>query len=143
MGHFIAIDPGSKKCGLVLVDVDQGIVLEGRVLKSSLVVNLINRWKREMLVEGILLGNGTTSLNWQKLLEGISSVEIVEERGTTLLARQRYWEIWPPTGWRQLLPEGLILPPDELDAVAALLLIESHFKKRFSWQGTPNFKISP
>ena len=48
-----------------------------------------------------------------------SPVQQVDEYGTTLRARQRYWELWPPRGLQRLLPRGLLIPPEELDAIAA------------------------
>ncbi len=137
------MDPGSHKCGLVLVDLDQGIVLDGKVSPSSGVVDLINDWIQKNLVQEIFLGNGTSSLRWQKLLLDILPLKLVEEQGTTLLARQRYWEIWPPSGWRKYMPRDLVLPPHDLDAIAALLLVETYLQRKFFWPGEPNFKISP
>ena len=141
MRGFISIDPGLNKCGLVLVDLDQGIVIDGRVVKKSEVLKLIIDWEMQFSIEGIVLGNGTGSKYWQKFLINISPIEIVEERGTTLRARDRYWELWPPKGWRRFLPRGLILPPDHLDAIAALILLEDHFQRRFDWMDRPDFRI--
>ena len=52
---------------------------------------------------------------------------MVPEAGTTLAARQRYWELEPPRGWRRLLPKGLRVPPRDIDDVVAQLLLERHF----------------
>ncbi len=143
MKHFIAIDPGTKKCGIVLVDIDQGIVRDGLVVAVDSVVELIQQWQKDQFIIGILLGNGTNSSTLKEALVNLSSVEMVEERGTTLLARKRFWKLWPPTGWRKFIPIGLRLPSVELDAIAALLILEIHFKKEFLWPGSPNFKILP
>ena len=51
------------------------------------------------------------------------------EAGTTLAARQRYWQLEPPRGWRRLLPEGLRLPPRDIDDVVAQLLLERHLQR--------------
>jgi hypothetical protein len=48
----------------------------------------------------------------------------VDERGTTLEARRRYWQLFPPRGWRRLLPQGLRQPPRDWDDVVAQLLLE-------------------
>ncbi len=143
MSLLTAIDPGRNKCGLVLVDLDKELVIEGKIVRSESVIDLINQWKKTTGVERTLLGNGTTSSVFSARLKGILCVELVEEKGTTLLARERFWEIWPPSGWRSWLPRGLIVPPYDLDAVAALLLIESYLGKKFSWSGLPNFKTVP
>ncbi|MFZ9462320.1 MAG: resolvase, partial [Vulcanococcus sp.] len=53
-------------------------------------------------------------------------VLLVPEAGTTLAARNRYWELEPARGWRRLLPRGLRLPPRDVDDVVAQLLLERH-----------------
>ncbi|MCX7925925.1 MAG: hypothetical protein N2554_08965 [Fimbriimonadales bacterium] len=49
--------------------------------------------------------------------------ELVEERDTTLQARELYFRYHPPRGWRRLLPKGMRLPPEPYDDYAALALI--------------------
>ena len=46
------------------------------------------------------------------------------ERGSTLAARERYWQLFPPRGWRRCLPKGLRQPPRPWDDVVAQLLLE-------------------
>jgi hypothetical protein len=50
----------------------------------------------------------------------------VNEHGSTLAARQRYWELYPPGLWTRLWPPGLRLPPRDIDDVVAQLLVERH-----------------
>lgn len=49
--------------------------------------------------------------------------ELVEERDTTLRARELYFRYHPPRGWRRLLPKGMRIPPEPYDDYAALALI--------------------
>jgi len=49
---------------------------------------------------------------------------MIEEGGTTLAARRRYWQLVPATGWRRWLPQGLRQPPKDWDDVVAQVLIE-------------------
>ena len=142
MRRIIAIDPGSRKCGLLLADLQKELVLDGRVVDESAVIDLIITWKSQGDLDGILLGNGTTSQYWLAMLKDLAPIQIVEERGTTLRARERYWELWPPEIWCRWLPRGLMKPPYDLDAVAALVLLEDHLCKKFQWRGSKNFKIS-
>ena len=143
MRMFIAIDPGNKKCGLLLADIDKGLVLDGRVVAHFAVIESIKHWESEGHLDGILLGNGTSSKSWYKKLKGLAPIQIVQERGTTLRARSRYWELWPPGIFLRLLPRGLILPSQCLDAVAALVLLEDHLNQKLHWPGPPSFKILP
>ncbi|MCX7994079.1 MAG: hypothetical protein N2651_10490 [Fimbriimonadales bacterium] len=49
--------------------------------------------------------------------------EAVEERNTTLQARELYFLYHPPRGWRRLLPKGMRIPPEPYDDYAALAII--------------------
>ena len=143
MGRLVAIDPGSKKCGLVLTDPDEAIVLDGRVVSVEAVLEVILHWHKESPLDGIYLGNGTTSNHWHKLLPSFLPIELVEERGSTIRARERYWQLWPPRSWRRWVPKGLLMPSQPLDAVAALVLLEDHLGQKFTWPGPPSFKTLP
>ena len=144
MTHLVGLDPGRAKCGLVLVDPDQRLVLDGLVLPTSSVIDQLMTWSTRGGLGLILLGNGTSSKEWEPALRLLTSVEVVEERGTTLRARERYWQLWPVQGWRQLLPRGMRVPPGELDALAALVMVEDHLGHRCRWpQPRPDFKSVP
>jgi len=144
MTHLVGLDPGRAKCGLVLVAPEQRLVLEGVVLPVSRVIDQLTIWSKQGGVKLILLGNGTSSEQWQPSLRRLASVEVVEEQGTTLRARERYWQLWPARGWRKLLPRGMRVPPGDLDAVAALVMVEDHLGSPCRWpQPRPTFKSVP
>ena len=144
MNHLVGVDPGRAKCGLVLVDPEERLVLEGVVLPVSRVIDQLTTWSTQGGVDLILLGNGTSSEQWQPSLRRLASVKLVEEQGTTLRARERYWQLWPAGGWRKLLPCGMRVPPGDLDAVAALVMVEDHLGSRCRWpQPRPSFKSVP
>ncbi len=141
MSRFVAIDPGSRKCGVLLADVRNLTVIDGRVLDRSNAIKLIIQWNNEFPIDRIILGNGTSSKVWNRLLINLPSVHLVEEYGTTLRARERYWELWPPAWWLAWIPKGFFLPPEPLDAVAALILLEDYLNQKFCWPGNKEFKI--
>ncbi len=145
MKKVIAIDPGHKKCGLLLADLETSIAVDGKISINASVINLIKAWRDKYSVELILLGNGTTSKYWySKLLSAeIYPVQFVDERMTTLRARERYLELFPPAGLLKLLPKGLILPPKYLDVIVALILIEDYFKIKLRWSKSIELKICP
>ncbi len=140
MSLLIAVDPGKDKCGLVLSDPDEGYVLEGMNVISSKVVDQIITWKAKITLQGIVLGNGTTSSDWYKLLSQIAPVIVVKEEGSTLRARERYWELWPPVAWLTWMPRGLMVPTHDLDVIAALVLLEDHLQKKLLWVGPAPFR---
>tara|TARA_Y100001968_G_C19181306_1_gene630559 strand:- start:109 stop:534 length:426 start_codon:yes stop_codon:yes gene_type:complete len=141
MTCLIGIDPGKDKCGLVLVDVNNLCVLDGQVVLSKQMINLIIKWQKSSHIDQIILGNGTTSKYWEPLLSEFAFVNVIDEQGTSLKARKRYWELWPPSKLIAILPRGLILPRDNLDAVAALILVEDYLGQKLSWTGSYEFRI--
>ena len=145
MKKVIAIDPGHKKCGLLLADLDCSLAIDGKISINSSVVNLINYWRENHSVELILLGNGTTSKYWysELLAANISPIQLVDERMTTLRARERYLEIFPPEFFAKFIPKGLIFPPKNLDVIVALILIEDYFQMKLRWSKSIELKIWP
>ena len=141
MSKVISVDPGRIKCGLLLADLDQKVVLEAKVTHHSVVVDLIREWLAEGDVTRIVLGNGTTSKSWQILLRDFAPIVLVDERGSTFRSRNRYWELWPPNILWKWCPRSLMFPPKNLDAVAALVLLEDYEQQKFSWQASKDFKI--
>lgn len=127
-GDWLAgLDPGRSKCGLALANRRQQRVTAAAVLPPDAARELLQRWQQLGLVR-VLLGNGTHSRAWQRQLQQLGLVaELVDEHGTTLAARRRYWQLYPARGWRRLLPEGLRLPPRDIDDVVAQLLLERHW----------------
>ena len=128
-GGLAAIDPGRSKCGLALADAATAEVVEAGILPPNACLRQIQAWSQAGRCRTVLLGNGTGSGPWRRLLaEHPLTVIVVPEAGTTLAARQRFWQLEPPRGWRRLLPEGLRLPPRDLDDVVAQLLLERHLQ---------------
>jgi RNase H-fold protein (predicted Holliday junction resolvase) len=122
-GGLAALDPGRSKCGLALAQAGQ---VTAAVLPPAAALEQLGRWHGQGL-QRVLLGNGTGSGSWRRQLQQLGlELELVDERGTTLAARERYWQLEPPRGWRRLLPAGLRPPPRDLDDVVAQLLLERH-----------------
>ena len=89
MSHLVGLDPGRAKCGLVLVDPEQRLVIDGVVLPPSRVISQLKSWSKQEGLGLILLGNGSSSEEWDPALQRLASVEMVEERGTNLRGRGR------------------------------------------------------
>mgnify|MGYP002631980408 FL=1 len=125
-GPLAALDPGRCKCGLVRCDPARQQVLAALILEPEQAFAQLRAWQAEGAVAGVVLGDGTGSRHWRQRLAPLLPVQLVDERRTTLEARQRYWQLFPPRGWRRLLPEGLRQPPRPWDDVVAQLLLERH-----------------
>ena len=135
MSRVVSLDPGRSKCGLILVDCNRLSVIEGHVLATEAVPGTLLRWRTVAPIDRLVMGNGTASDSLKRQLPADLPVKVVDERGSTLRARKRYWQLWPPRGWRRFIPQGLLLPPTELDAVAALVILESELGQQLVWPG--------
>ncbi|NBQ19477.1 MAG: resolvase [Synechococcaceae bacterium WB5_2A_257] len=113
-GHWIGLDPGRSKCGLVRTDIS------GQQVQDLLVCTPQESWD--------WLQHWCHSCSVDALPE--LKVVLQPEAGSTLAARGRYWQLFPPRNLWKLLPEGLRLPPRPLDDLAALLLLEAHLGHR-------------
>lgn len=128
--RFIGIDPGMLKCGYALVSFSGGkLALE--VIPTT---ELTSRMQRDIdigPIKMICVGNATTS---EKLVRLITvkwpnvPLTVVDERNTTLEARRLYYEDHPPRGLMRLVPRGLLVPKEPLDAYAALLIVRRYLK---------------
>lgn len=123
-GGWGALDPGRSKCGLVRSDANQEKVIQALIEPAATCLEQLGQWRNEGL-EGVVLGDGTGSSDWPDRLRQLGmAVVMVDERGSTLAARQRYWELIPARHWQRLLPHGLRVPPRAIDDVVAQLLLE-------------------
>ena len=127
MKPLAAIDPGRSKCGLVFSDPAATQIVVAGVLAPEACLEQIQRWRQQTGGTTVVLGDGTGSRHWQTCLKQQQlTVILVPESGSTLAARRRYWQLEPARGWRRLLPEGMRLPPRDVDDVVAQLLLERH-----------------
>ena len=95
MSFWAGLDPGRCKCGLVLVDLDHCTVREGCIVPPEAVRAVLENWHNTAGLDGIVLGDGTTSRRWLQDLSNLAPMHEVDERDSTLQARQRYWDRGP------------------------------------------------
>jgi RNase H-fold protein (predicted Holliday junction resolvase) len=129
-GAVAALDPGSAKCGLVLSDGERRRIVRALVMPPEQAWQQLEAWGHQPGLAAVVIGDGTGAGRWCERLAGRWPVVVQPERGTTLAARRRYWQLLPARGWRRCLPEGLRLPPRDWDDVVAQLLLER-------WLGRP------
>ncbi|MFY7696155.1 MAG: resolvase [Cyanobium sp.] len=129
-GPLAGLDPGRSKCGLVRTDGSAQVILEAFVLPPDNCFERLLEWQQQGLIHALVMGDGTSSRAWRSRLAGRLPLHTIDERGSTLEARRRYWDLEPAQGWRRLLPEGLRQPPRDWDDVVAQLLLER-------WLGHP------
>ncbi len=125
-GLVMAVDPGRKKCGLAILDSDgQPVFLQ--TVQAAYFAETAKNLLEKFTPSIVLLGNGTAAEETLSLLAGVlpgsgMPLEKVDERNTTLLARDLYWQYNPPSGWKKWLPRGLLPLPEAVDGYAALAL---------------------
>jgi hypothetical protein len=121
---LLAIDPGREKNGLVVVRA--GTVLARAVVTPDELAGCVRTWRDLYQPAHLLIGGGTGHRAALARLAAAGLVaEVVPEAHTTLRARARYFRDHPPTGWRRLIPRGLLTPPVPIDDYAALLIAEA------------------
>ena len=126
---ILGIDPGTRNCGYAFVSAPRvapvalGIAPTGEL--KEILADLVERYRPVR----IALGGGTHAGEVGAILRELRlPIEIVDERATTLLARERYFAANPPKGWRRLIPRGMLLPPRPIDDFAAVLIAERAMK---------------
>ena len=132
MSKVIAIDPGLSKCGVIIADIKEKKVYEAVVIKSHLLFKYVKKkYQREKNVQ-LLIGNGTSSKNFIKFFyQFYPDLIIAEETNSTYRAKQRYFDIFPLEGIKCFLPREIFIFNKNLDALAALIIMEDYFKIKF------------
>ena len=133
MSKFISIDPGKSKCGLVLVDINEKKINQAIILRTELLVEHVRNLKASEEITKVIIGNGTTS---KEKIDNLQFIEkdliVVEEKNTTYRAKERYFELFPITGLGILIPREIFIFNKNLDAVAALIILEDYCKSKFT-----------
>ncbi|VEP17063.1 Resolvase [Hyella patelloides LEGE 07179] len=125
---ILGFDPGRDKCGVAIVDSDRSIIYH-QVVSSDNAIATIRELTTQFAIELIVMGNLTTAKSWQQQLQSAFesiTIKMVDERNSTLEARDRYWQMYQPQGLQRLIPQGLRLPPRPIDDIVAILLIERY-----------------
>ncbi|MCW5932862.1 MAG: resolvase [Fimbriimonadia bacterium] len=131
--RYLAIDPGSHKSGIAIAESSpQGLeLLHREVVDLDNLLNRLTALFQQFQLEVHLIGSGTGSKSLLAQLKAwFPSIqwELVNERDSTLEARRKYFQFYPPRGWRKWIPQGLLLPPVPYDDFVALILIERYLQ---------------
>ena len=141
MSRVVTIDPGKSKCGLVLADISEKKVYKAIILKSELLENYVRHLIAAEGVSQIIIGNGTTSNEIrEKLYFFKKEIITFEEKNTTYRAKARYFELFPITGLKFLIPREVFILNKNLDAISALIILEDYCKTKFTLNQNIDFK---
>ncbi len=128
---ILGFDPGRYKCGLAIVGVDRTLCYHEVILVEN-VVDHIESLRQTYPISLIVMGDQTGAQLWKQELSRLQegpNVILVDERYSSLEARDRYWEMFPPKGLNRLLPQRIRSIPRPIDDIVAILLIERYLNK--------------
>ena len=141
MPRVITIDPGKSKCGLVLAEISEKKVYKAIILKSELLENYVRHLIAAEDISQIIIGNGTTSREIrEKLYFFKKEIITFEEKNTTYRAKARYFELFPISGLKFLIPREVFILNKNLDAISALIILEDYCKTKFTLDQNIDFK---
>lgn len=126
----LAIDPGSVKCGMAVVQRSGQILHQSVIATVSLAeeaASLIQRYRPIVL----LVGTGTGSKPMLRALAAMNltlPIVSVDEAHTSESARTRFVAENPPKGLQRWLPRSLRTPPRPYDDYVAVILAERYWQ---------------
>ncbi|MBO3462916.1 pre-16S rRNA-processing nuclease YqgF [Aetokthonos hydrillicola Thurmond2011] len=129
---ILGFDPGKDKCGVAVMGLDRRLYYHQVVLSSEAIATIVTL-RQKYSISTLVMGDQTTAKQWKKQLqhqlpESVNIV-LVDERYSSLEARDRYWQMYPPKGLSKLLPQGMRQPPRPIDDIVAILLIERYLNR--------------
>ena len=141
MPRVITIDPGKSKCGLVLAEISEKKVYKAIILKSESASDLGRNLITAEQISQIIIGNGTTNREIREKLDFFKKEIITfEEKNTTYRAKARYFELFPISGLKFLIPREVFILNKNLDAISALIILEDYCKMKFTLNQNLDFK---
>ena len=130
---ILGFDPGRDKCGIAIMDKNRQLHYH-QVVESPKITTTITQLNQQFDINLIVIGDQTTSKIWQQNLTKIISEKVpiikIDERYSSLEARHRYWQIYPPQGLVRLIPPGMRIPPKPIDDIVAIILIERYLNSK-------------
>lgn len=132
---ILGFDPGRQKCGLAVMAVDRKLHYH-EVVTAEKAIATIQELRQIYPISVLVMGDQTTAKSWKKQLnqelpEPLRII-LVDERYSTLEARDRYWQMYPPKGLYKLIPQGMRPLPRPVDDIVAILLIERYLGRLVS-----------
>jgi RNase H-fold protein (predicted Holliday junction resolvase) len=102
------------------------------VVPVDAVLSTIENLRQRFPISTIVLGDQTGSKQWKASLTALEDpprIMLVDERHTSLEARDRYWQMYPPTGLASLIPQSFRTISRPIDDIVAILLIERYLNR--------------
>jgi RNase H-fold protein (predicted Holliday junction resolvase) len=128
----LGFDPGRQKCGVAVMALDRRVLFQA-VVSAEEAIATLQELRDRFPISLMVMGNQTSADDWKQRLEAKLSpplrIIMVDERYSTLEARDRYWVMYPPKGLERLIPKALRSISRPIDDIVAILLIERYFDR--------------
>jgi len=128
---LLGFDPGRSKCGLAVVGLDR-VLHYHEVVAVKSVPETITALRDRYSITAIVMGDQTGSERWKENLSALPNaprITLIDERYSSLEARDRYWEMYPPKGLGKLIPQSFRSISRPIDDIVAILLVERYLKR--------------
>lgn len=128
---ILGFDPGRQKCGLAVMGLDRNLYYH-QVIAAQTAIDTIQTLRQQFPISLLVMGDQTSAQDWKQKLTALPEplrVVLVDERYSTLEARDRYWQMYPPRGFNRLLPRGMRTVARPIDDIVAILLIERYLER--------------
>ena len=127
--YVLAVDPGRDKTGVAILTKTAQLVMMDIVSTASVQKELETLLAMYPTITYMVCGNGTNHKVVGSIVKAVAvaqtkSFTLVNEKYTTEEARRRYFEVHPPTGWKKLVPKGMLYPPVPVDDITAWIIGE-------------------
>lgn len=127
--YVLAVDPGRDKTGIAILTRTSQLMMMDIVPTDSVMCELQSLLRMYAGVSVLVCGNGTNHKVVGTIVKQVAESQgkkftFVNEKHTTEEARRRYFEVHPPTGWRKLVPKGMLYPPVPVDDITAWIIGE-------------------
>jgi RNase H-fold protein (predicted Holliday junction resolvase) len=104
-----------------------------KVIPATEAIATIQTLQQQYPISFLVMGDQTSAKEWRQQitaeLEDPLRIMPVDERYSTLEARDRYWQMYPPQGLVKLIPQGIRTLPRPIDDIVAILLIERYLER--------------
>lgn len=129
---ILGFDPGHQKCGIAVMSLDRKVQYH-QVVVAQAAISTIQGLQQKFPISLLVIGDQTSAQAWkQKLSQQLSQplrIMTVDERYSSLEARKRYWQMYPPKGPLRLIPQEMRTIHRPIDDVVAIILIERYLER--------------
>lgn len=94
---ILGFDPGRDKCGLAVMELNE--LHYHQVVPAEKAIATIQALCQKFSISLLVIGDQTTAKRWKEQLSHelpTLSIVMVDERYSSLEARDRYWQMYPP-----------------------------------------------